>query len=454
MCKSLTFALQALLLRHEQYMLDAQLDRNELNTRIEELEQDKRYLEDENAKKSAENRALLDQLEATNTIVGESEAHIKSLEATLHSAQQEVRRLDGLAARTQDLECQLMVLDQEQAILQKTVSTTEAQERSAVQRWKKAERNLSLLQDQLEHIEKEAREERERHVEVLGRMERRRAVERELDTAAGRLKGAAALTAKGHNGSNVVSHFVKDILQDNANLQLGIVELREMLMNSNDEVQALREQLLLHQPLEDAQTLRVELSEKEPKDDKPSPVVSQELHIHHHYHAPKEEARRQKKKRTSLSSSIFTPPRRTQSPRPRAGETANAILSKTSVTIPAAPSHRWSMQSGGQVSEFAPSSAPSSPPSVYRNSSVFDRGFDMDSSRPTSPGSSIDPISPPCAPFQSHRNRAPVTSTRSFTTTPHNFQPHSTIHEECEYGLCKLGLFPVNMYSGFRSRII
>ena len=432
MSKSLTFALQALLVRHEQYMLDAQRDRNELSTRIEELEQDKRHLENENAKKIAENRALLDQLEAVNETVAESEAHIKSLEATLQSAQQEVRRLDGLAARTKDLECQLMVLEQEQAVLQRTVSTTEAQERSAVQRWKKAERNLSLLQDQLEHIEKEGREERERHVEVLGRMERQRAVERELDTAAGRLKGAAAVTVKGHNGSNVVSHFVKDILQDNANLQLGIVELRDMLMNSNDEVQSLREQLLLHQPVEDAQTLRAELSQKEPKDEKPSPVVSQELHIHHHYHAPKEESRRPKKKRTSLSSSIFTPLRGTQSPRtPRARETANAILSQTSVTIPAAASNRWSMQSGGQASEFAPSSAPSSPQSMYRNG-LFDRGFDVDSSRPTSPGSSIDPMSPSCQPLQSHRNRGSIASTRFFTT-PQNFQPHSTIHEEHDY---------------------
>ncbi|KAG0652977.1 hypothetical protein D0Z07_0110 [Hyphodiscus hymeniophilus] len=426
---------QALLVRHEAYMVDAERDRLDMSTKISTLESDKRELEAENAKTIEENRELLDQLEGLNNTVSESDAHIKALEATLLSTHQELRRLEGLAARTHDLEVQLASLEQEQESLQRTIVTTQADERSAMQRWRKAERRLQDLQDQLERIEREAREERERHVEVLGRMERQRAVERELDTAAGRLKAAAATTGIGKNGSNVVSHFVKDILQDNANLQLGIVELREMLLNSNDEVEALREQLLVHQPLYDDKgdssgpsTLRAELA---PKEDLEPQVISQELHIHHHYHTPKkEEFRRPKKKRTSINTSLFTPPKNPQSQKMpgQRQETASTILSHTSVTVPApiSTNSRWSMQSG-QMSDFAPSSVPSSPQSMYRNSTLFDRGFDNDSSRPTSPGSSIDPMSPQFQPY--HRKRGSEVSTRSFAA-PINFHPDNVIHEE------------------------
>jgi len=433
--KGLTFALQALLVRHEQYMHDAERDRFEMGAKIEKLETDKKALEDENAKNIEENRGLLNQLEGLNTTVIESETHIKSLEATLQSTRQELRKLEGLASRTHDLELQLAALEQEQELLQRTIITTQEDERSAIQRWKKAERRLGELHDQLERIEREAKDERERHVEVLGRMERQRAVERELDTAAGRLKGAAAATTgNGKNGSNVVSHFVKDILQDNANLQMGIAELREMLMNSNEEVQMLRDQLLQHQPVVEDNgdgsgppTLRAELASKET----PEPqVISQALHIHHHYHAPKkEEIRRPKKKRNPLNTALFTPPRNMQSPRtPRGQETASAILSQTSVTIPApiSPTNRWSMQSA-QMSDFAPSSVPSSPQSMYRHSGLFDRGFDIDSSRPTSPSSSVDPMSPQFTP-RHHRKHDSEVSARSFIP-PSNLQPH-VIHEE------------------------
>jgi hypothetical protein len=437
MCRGLTFSLQALLVRHEAYMVDAERDRLSMSAKIEKLETDKRKLEAENARTVEENRSLLDQLEGLNGTVTESEAHVTALEATLQSTHQELRRLEGLAARTHDLEVQLAALEMEQEVLQKTIVTTEAQEKSAIQRWRKAERHLLNLQDQLERIEREAREERERHVEVLGRMERQRAVEKELDTAAGRLKGAAAMTAgNGRSGSNVVSHFVKDILQDNANLQLGIVELREMLMNSNDEVQSLRDQLLLHQPMIDGDgngppTLCAELASKEDptEEESAAKIVSQALHIHHHYHPPKEEARRLRKKRTAINTSIFTPPR-TIAPRTsgRAQETTSTILSQTSVTIPTplTPSNRWS-QASGALSDFAPSSVPSSPQSMYRHSGLFDRGFDVDS-RPTSPNSSIDPMSPQSAPSR-HRKRGSEVSTRSFAA-PVNFQPDNVIHEE------------------------
>lgn len=413
-------------------MQDAERDRTDMCAKIERLESDKKELEDENARTVEENRDLMDQLEGLSGTVAESETHIRSLENTLASSNLEIRRLEMLAARTSDLEAQLAAIEEEQELLQNTIIITREDERNAVQRWKKAERGLLDLQDQLERIEREAKEERERHVEVLGRMERQRAVERELDTAAGRLKSVAAATAgNGKNGSNVITHFVKDILQDNANLQAGIVELREMLLNSNDEVQMLREQVMLHQHMTDdgngLATLRAELAPEEPPPE--LPVVSQALHIHHHYHgAKKEESRRPKKKRISLNNSLFTPPQ--NSPRqPRGQETANAIISQTSVTIPesSTPNRRWSGYSG--QSDFAPSSVPSSPQSMYRHSALFDRGLDIDSSRPTSPGSSVDPMSPQFPPSY-HRKRGSEVSTRSFAA-PTNFQTH-VIHEEAD----------------------
>ncbi|QSZ32938.1 hypothetical protein DSL72_002521 [Monilinia vaccinii-corymbosi] len=442
MNQPLTFALQALLERHEHYMADAERERAKMTAKIEQLEVDKKELEVKNEKTIEENKGLLDQLEGMHSSFEESELQIKLLETTLQSTRTEMKRLETLASRTNQLEKELAILEEEQEALRKTITVTTAQERTAVLRWKRAERGLCDLQDQLERIEREAQEERERHVEILGRIERQRTVERELDTAAGRLKGATAMTAgRSKQGTSVVSHFVKDILKDNANLQLGIVELREMLMNSNDEVQILREQLSMHQPMcadnakseSHQRTLGAELApseqESESRSQEPQ-VVSQTLHIHHHYHAQKkEEARKLKKKRTSLNSSIFSPLTRSpQSPRAsRASE--NVILSQTAVTVPSPikTSHRWSVQSS-QLSEFAPSSVPSSPQSMYRNSPLFDRNLDPDSSRPTSPTSSIDPSSPRIRPSY-HRKRPSEVSTRSFAAMT-NFQPHHIIHEE------------------------
>lgn len=433
---------QALLIRNEQNLLDAERERSEMSAKIEKLQSDKTVLEAENHKTIQENRELLNQLEELNTTVSESESTIKSLESTLESTNQELRRVEQFVARTRDLELQLASLEQEREVLQKTIITTEAEERSAIQRWRSAERRLHALQEELEKVEREAREDRLRHVEVLGRMERQREVEKELATAAGRLKGAAAAAAAatttgGKHGSNVISHFVKDILQDNANLQLGIVELRQMLMDSNDEVQALRERLQGHHTLAEEEpdgtntpTLREELGPEEQEVDPEPRVISPSLHIHHHYHAPskKEEIRRPKKKRASINNSLFTPPNGRRSPTLlRTSETANTILQQTAVTIPTpiSPSERWS--GSAQYSDFA-SSVPSSPQSAYRNSLIFDRGFDTDFSRPTSPGSSVDPLSPAFFPSR-HRKRGSDMSSRSFVA-PINFQPDHVIKEE------------------------
>lgn len=392
-------------------MAEAEEGRKRMGASIDRLEAEKRELEAANAKTIEENRYLLDQLEEVNDTVSNSDAHIASLNSTLESTRKEMERLTALAAQTTQLEAQLLRFEKEQLELQERLGDKEEQERTAVQRWKGAERTIGTLQEQVDRIEREAREERARHAEVVARFERRRAVERELENAAGRLKGAAAATSLEKNGSHtVVSSFVKDILSDNANLQMGIMELREMLLGSNEEVNSLREQMLLHQPVEkrpDGPGRRESLSSELAKT--PTTDVAPDLHVHHHYHAaPKLEAkekissiRRPKKRRNITSPGLRTPSSGTQTPRTSPASpylraipssSAAAILSQTSVTIPSPSdlSHtgQWSVQSSQPPFSVAASSLPSSPQSVFRNPSLFDPVDDApDSSRPTTPGS-------------------------------------------------------------------
>lgn len=420
---TLTFSLQALLVRHEAYIADSEKERKAMTAHIEMLESEKKELEQKNARTIQENRGLLDQLESLNGAVAESDTQVTSLQATLRSTQQELHRLASLAARTEHLEQQLAEFEREQATWQSTIEEKEGLEKSSLRRLQQAERTLNDMHDQIERIEREAKEEKERHVEVLGRMERRHAVERELDSAAERLKGAAGIkqVSQGSNQVNVVSHFVKDILQDNANLQLGIVELRDMLQNSNEEVEQLRSQLSIHQPI-DGDTANTHdmtpISQRPHLKEEMRRATSQELHVHHHYHAPTTPKsvgtpRRPKKKRySSLTSSRYVPSSGTSTPRsyfsPGTPSNAAAILAQTAASLPdvAASSQRWSVQSSQSYQSRPMSSGPSSPQSTNRSSSMFDRVFsDMgqDSSRPTTPDTE-DPGSPILDPTTSKRS--------------------------------------------------
>ncbi|KAH8902283.1 hypothetical protein BR93DRAFT_953959 [Coniochaeta sp. PMI_546] len=411
---------QALLARHEAYMASAERDRVELNARIEQLELDKAALQESNNRTVEENRALLDRLELLNGTVTQSELKIRNLEAALQSTQMTIKRLENAAARAAEMERHIASLEGDQDRMQNELLHSEEEARSALYRWRMAERGIRDMQDQLERMEKEAKEERERHVEVIGRMERQRAMEKDLDTAAGRLKGAAAaktLTDGSKNGSSVVSHFVRDLLQDNANLQLSMAELRELLKNSNDEIQSLREQLMYHQPIKGegsaASTLRAELEPPEPIVAK---RISQELHVHHHYHvAPKPEQKKSKKKRHSLTPGVFTPPAlsspstpNTRRWQPNKSSPTPAILShSTKGSVTSIPQPRWSFLSE-EPSDFALSSVPSSPQSNHRNS-MFDRGI-VDMSFPASPTTSLDPTSPSW--HYTHRRRSSEASIR------------------------------------------
>ncbi|OJD14443.1 hypothetical protein AJ78_05211 [Emergomyces pasteurianus Ep9510] len=424
---------QALVQRHANYVVDAEGDRNRLLTTMGDLERDKRHVQAENARMIEENRELLEQLEDMNKAIAESDAQIKSLTDTLESTQLQVKRLSTSALRVAQLESQIDAMEREQEELQAKLIVTEEDEKSAVQRWRQAECTLRDLQDQLDRIEKESREEQEKHAELLERMERRRAVERELDSAAGRLKGAAAASSLRQNKPGVVSNFVRDILQDNANLQMGIVELREMLQNSNEEVQNLREQVLLHQPLSpepiEPQKRQKRLPLSDELDAKFAPGASQEFHVHHHYHSPppavsqrKERVqvpvhRRQKKRRPMISSPLLeSPPHLSvrmspSSHRPRdSSSSTSTILSQTSVSIPPSSNNRhWSIQpSTPAVAGSMSSSMPNSPQSAYRTSSIFDRvdhGFE--SSRPTSP-ESIEFASPSIRPYHCRKGSSDI----------------------------------------------
>ncbi|OQN96797.1 hypothetical protein B0A48_17357 [Cryoendolithus antarcticus] len=427
------FSLQALLVRHEAYMADAEKERVTMAQHIEDLDGQKQELQRTNDGLVKENRTLLDQLEATNNAVIESDSTLTALQATLLSTQQEMQKLARLASRAELLEKQLEEFDREQVDLQVALDAKEDDRKSSTRRWREAERSLVSMQDQLERIEREAREEKERHVEVVGRMERRRVVEQELTNPGGRLKGAAIARTTDAGGTNVVSHFVKDILSDNATLQLGIVELREMLQNSNDEVETLRRQLSDHQPLGDENDSdRPALGNRIVSlQDELSHAASQELHVHHHYHAPSSSApkqagtlRRPRKKRYgAIMPGTFTPPVSGRST-PRSSmsygtpSSAATILQQTAVSVPQPISS--TMRSSGQSHQtyhsVYGSSGPSSPQStINRTSSLFDRVFSDDgrgSSRPTTPDTE-DPGSPMFLP--QHSKRPSGSSMRAFT---------------------------------------
>lgn len=424
-------------------MAEAEAERSRMTANINKLETDNKQLESANAEAIKENRSLLNQLEDLNNTVTESSSEIQSLTATLDATRHELQRITILAGRAAHLEQQLAALEIEQEHLHQGLATTKDDERSAVRRWKQAERTINNLQQQMDKIDREAREERERHAEVLERVERRRTVETELRSTARRLNGAAVASTIGNEkkGSSVVSHFVTDILQDNANLQLGIVELREMLLTSNEEVESLRECMVLHQPVvsdnEDGSekpNLRKELGLERTENGGPA------LHVHHHYYsterpeAPLKDRlpsyRRPRKKRNVVTPNMVTSRHGSRTPRTPTSysgsytptSAAATILSQTSVTVPssARPTsiNHWSRQADKTMSSFAPSSVPSSPQSAFRDT-IFDRSdITMDSSRPTSPESNF-PESPMF--FVRNRKRLDDTSLRSLST-PAAFQ--------------------------------
>ncbi|MCJ1353008.1 MAG: hypothetical protein MMC33_002992 [Icmadophila ericetorum] len=394
---SLTFALQALLARHESTLAEAEEERRRMAASVASLESEKKQLELSNTKQMEENRDLLEQLEALNESAADSEARVQALTATLESTRKDMERLTHLAGRTSDLESQVLSMEVDQLSLQHRLDTSEESNKSLMQRWRKAEREVEQLKEQMDRLEDEMREERERHVDVMNRMERRLSLQRNLEDG-----GYKANVTDDQPKTDVVSSFVKDVLQDNSNLQMGIVELREILMSSYDEVEKLRQQLSEHQVIP---------SEQNKEDHKDSLMdelqgrtkleVLPELHVHHHYHQPPPSERpvkskslgprKMRRRRAVIMPTLYASSSDSQTPstamtsseRSRYVSDA-AILAQTSATIPSplrsAAMQRWSSQSTNVGSDFAPSSMPSS---------IFD-GYE---SRPMTPASS-NPGSP------------------------------------------------------------
>ena len=375
--ESLTWSLQALLVRHEAYVADAKRERSHMKGTIASLEDEQKALEQENERLEQENKTLLDQVEDLNASVTESDTHMKSLTATLQSTNQEVQRVRAYAARAENLELQLLELETEQAELRNLLSHSREEERAANARWHNTQRLLADLETQVEIIEKEAREDRHRHAEIVDRLEKRKTVERVLDKS----------TAAQYSGSNnaVVSGFVKEILEDNANLQLSMAELQELLLRSKEETEFLKNQMSEAQTAEDHDfpwehapnsTLEQEMA-------MPERHISQELHVHHHYHTP-----------TTFQVQRVKPAH--QRPRRRRPELANA---RSGRSTPAAAGSHSRVESIASLAPSGPSSSmssdPSSPQSVsYAPSTVFEYTSDLDRtetySRPTSPeGSTV-----------------------------------------------------------------
>ena len=409
----LTFALQALLARHESYVAESQQEHARLDAKIAQLEADRTALQDANERMVAENKELLSKLEILNDSYKASDHTAKTLEALLRDTEIEVRRLNGLARRAEDLGIRAQEMDKQRAELMQRLADGETESRSTLTRWRESERKVKQLELEVQKIEWEARMDREKYEEVVARLERERVLERELGGAEGRLKGAAAVQGmESGNGGNVVTHFVRDILQDNANLQAGIAELRELLQSSNDEVQNLRQQVVYHQPV-DAEEAEEEFSKPVPLDqqmvwDYPSPQPPQrEVHVHHHYHAklaPKQNKpstiRRASRRRTVMAAGAVTSPSSStpSTPITRPHRFASSPMIPIQLNQPRLQPRpkRWSVQSSTTHNSII-SSLPSSPQSYIfdQNSSVFDPiDADNQSSRPTSPESAAGYFSP------------------------------------------------------------
>ncbi|KAL2419919.1 hypothetical protein ABEF95_008487 [Exophiala dermatitidis] len=403
---------QALLTRHESYVNESQLEHERLTLYINELEKERTCLQTTNERIEVENRELRIQLDAANTSLKDSDNHVKSLEALLRDSESEIRRLNGLTRRAEELELKILDMEKDQMKLSQRADDFSEETRSIIRRWKESEIKVRQLESDVERIEWEAKQERERHEEIVARLERERVLERELGGAEGRLKGAAALQGLkgGVSGTNVVSHFVRDILQDNANLQAGIAELRELLHTSNEEVQSLREQIMQHQPIE-SDNLPEDGTPSRPLSEQlgwhqPSPKqVQQEVHVHHHYHA-KIAAKRggtpaiRKSARRRAVMGISTLPATPESSTPSTPlsgpqRVVSSPVLPIALHFPQARRARWSVQSAATTSSVISSFA-SSPRSYFDySSSIFDR-FEAgeESSRPTSPESAAGFLSP------------------------------------------------------------
>ena len=398
-------ALKALITRQGAYASEAERERSKMGDQIMRLEREKDDLDTENKRNIDENRYLTDQLEELNNQIVASDAHIASLDATLASTCRDMDKLNSLAAQASLLETQISIMEADQARLLQELSFRGEETQAVTQRWKLAERTASGFSDQIDKIENEAREERQRHAQVIARLERRLSVQRELEEPSHKQWPTGSAPDRINNSNqSIVSNFVKEILQDNANLQMGICELRELLSSSNEEVENLRARMM--DPSASREKPSVSNIEPEPSKDI---AIDSPLHVHHHYHAaPSANSRREKRpgmgrgsKRRTSSSGIQSPymgfgtPRSLSKPRHfglLAPSSASTILSQTSVSVPPheRPSQRRSpsLRSLRTLFSNEQASGAASPISSQDEQPMFEFADDVaGSTRPTSPAS-------------------------------------------------------------------
>jgi hypothetical protein len=397
--KSLTFMVQTLLQRHESAVASFAEERRALTMQIDQLSLANEDLESRNRSTLLENRQLVEQLENLNQSISDQDDRILDLTSGLRKTEEELARVGRAGRSIPDLERQLERLEQDLADAQSREEQVGEEGKVTSLRWQQAEKTVEFLQEQLESIEREAKEERDRHADVLSRIQRRRTVEAEL---------ARKLPWKSQQDSHtdpqesqadnngVVTHFVTDILQDNANLQLALVELRDMLQQSNDEVELLRGHIVQSPTVNEGSVAGSSSMHPETLQNLGSELAGspkQEIHVHHHYHGPSRRSvdvrqsrstssRRKGKKRDS--GSLHTP----RSSISGLKSPTSALLSQTSASIPrtlnAGSSKRWSTHSN-QTGFTSASSMPGSP---YE--SIFDRSYGdaaTDVSRPSTPES-------------------------------------------------------------------
>jgi hypothetical protein len=407
----LTFALQALLSRHESFVSESQQEHARHDAKIAQLEAERTTLQTANERIVAENKELLSKLDQLNDSYKVSDNTVKTLEGLLRDTEIEVRRLNGLARRAEELDARVQDMDKQRQDMMRKLADGESESRSTLTRWRESEKRVRQLELEVQKIEWEARLEQDKHEEIVARLERERVLERELGGAEGRLKGAAALQGiESGTGGKVVSHFVRDILQDNAKLQAGIVQMRELLQSSNDEVQNLRQQIIHHQPIDEEEP-EDQFSRSVPLDqeagwDQPSPQQTQrEVHVHHHFHAkfaPKSSRTpstpRPSRRRTVIGTGVLSSPGSStpSTPTTRPHRYHSSPVVPISLNQPQLRRNRWSVQSSATMPSTV-SSLPSSPRSYIfdNNTSIFDR-LDQgeESSRPTSPESAAEYLFP------------------------------------------------------------
>ena len=113
-----------------------------MNANIARLEIERTSLQRSNEKIVAENKELLSKLDTLNNTYAQSDDTVKGLEALLRDTEIEVRRLNGLARRAEELEAQVQNLDQERSHLKRRLDDGEQESRSTLSRWRESEKKV------------------------------------------------------------------------------------------------------------------------------------------------------------------------------------------------------------------------------------------------------------------------------------------------------------------------